>query len=413
MTVNPASPARLPGPPPRPACRRSRGGRTRAGAGQPPASQGDVVRIAYVIDCLGWGGAQRQLVELVRALPKDRYVVEVISLSDDKVAYVEVLRQAGIALTLIPHSGKWSWTTLVRLYQALRRFRPAIVHTGLFTADLYGRVAARLAGVPWVVSTTQSVDSDKPWHYVLVDRWLKTLTDHFIVNAEAVGEVLCARERVARRKITTIYNGIDLERFRGQEQDGALRRQYGISAAQPLIGIVGRLAPVKDHETFIRAAWHVCQQLPTCAFVIVGSGPLKSSLEQLVAHLGMGANVHFVDTQTEVERVYTALDLLVVTSRYEGCCNVILEAMATGKPIVATAVGGNPELVIPGQTGLLVPPRQPKRIAEAILTLLHDPEQARRLGRGGRHHVETQFALDRMVDQTEAVYRRLVERAAP
>ena len=366
--------------------------------------------IVFVVDDLNLGGAQRQLVELVIALPRDRYEAHVISLSGTKCACVEALRAGGIAFTCIAQSGKWSWSAFLRLYGALRRLRPALVHTGLFTADLYGRLAARLAGVPIVVSTVHSVDLDKPSRYVIVDRLLRRLTDRFITTAGAVRTVLGEREGVPAQRTTVIYNGVNLREFSPASSNGHLREELGWSGGEPLIGIVGRLAPVKDHETFLYAAALVRQAVPRARFVIVGDGPLRIALHHLVDRLDLGGHVRLTGSRAEVASVYDALDLLVVSSRYEGCCRVILEAMAMGKPVIATAVGGNPELVLAGQTGLLVPPEDPRHLADAILELLDYPERARAMGRAARHRAEQRFSLERMVEETDRVYQELLNR---
>ncbi|MDP3704015.1 MAG: glycosyltransferase, partial [Candidatus Omnitrophota bacterium] len=357
-------------------------------------------RICYIIDNLGRGGAQRQLVELVQALPKETYQVHVVSLSARKLAYAPTLRDAGIRLIEIPQSGAWSWGTFFRLVATLRRLRPDVVHTWLFTADLYGRVCAWLAGVPVIISAIRNTDPDKPRHYVAVDRLLRRVTDAFTVNAEAVKAVAVARERIEPGKLHTIYNGVDVERFKpnGKAEGGA-----------PLIGIIGRLAPQKDHETFLRAAALVARQAPGAQFLIVGDGPSWHALQELVRALGLEPNVHFLPSRTQITEVLAALDVIVVSSRYEGCCNVILEAMAMAKPIIATAVGGNPELIVPGATGWLVPPGDPPSLARAVGEALRQPQRAKLMGYWARKRAETHFSLPRMVEQTTALYRSLLK----
>jgi len=365
------------------------------------------VKIVHVIDDLGLGGAQRQLVELLSGLDRRRFDVSVIALSDAKVAYADAIRQLGIPLTLIPHAGAWSWATLTRLTQTLRSLRPRIVQTWLFTADLYGRLAAMRGGAERIISTVRSVEPDKPWQYVLVDRVLRRWTHRFIVNAEAVGRMLAVREGVPRDRIELIYNGVDLERWHPAHEDGVVRRALGLLGEHPLIGIVGRLAPVKDHETFLRAAALVVREVPKAQCVIIGDGPLRRALEELCCGLQLESRVHFLGAQARMEQVYAALDVIVVSSRYEGCSNVILEAMAMGKPVIATAVGGNPELLTP-RTGMLVPPGDAQRLAQAIITLLRDAAGARAWGAAARRDAEARFSLARMIEATQRCYESLL-----
>ena len=369
-----------------------------------------MVKVVYVIDDLGLGGAQRQLVELVKSLSKVRYDPHVISLSTTKTDYAEPIRSAGIPLRQIPQSGKWDQRCFRTLLKSFREIKPRLVHTWLFTADLYGRLAAWAARVPGIVTAVRSVEPWKPWHYVAADRLLCWVTDAFTVNARAVGEILAAREHVDRRKIYTVYNGIDLRAFDPARTDGVVRGRIGVGQGAPLIGIVGRLAPEKDHETFLKAAGLVSNQIPQVNFLVVGSGPLQDKLQRLRGALSLEKQVHFLPNQSDRAQLFAALDLVVVSSRYEGCSNVILEAMAMGKPVIATAVGGNPELILPGQTGLLVPPQDPEGLAEAMMELVRDPDRAQGMGRQGRRRVEEQFGLERMVDETDRFYQGLLDR---
>jgi glycosyltransferase involved in cell wall biosynthesis len=289
------------------------------------------------------------------------------------------------------------------------------VHTWLFTADLYGRLAAWLAGVPAcrargagrpvIMSAVRSVELDKPAHYVAVDRLLRRVTDGFTVNARAIGDILVRREHVDPSRIHTVYNGVDLSLFDPLRVDGAARRRFALGEEVPLIGIVGRFDPVKDHATFLRGAALVTRQLPHARFLIVGSGPLDAQLHRLVDRLGLAASVLFMESQSDVAAAFAAMDVVVVSSQYEGCCNVILEAMAMGKPVIATAVGGNPELVVPGHTGLLVPAQDSHAMANAIVRLVKTPHDARAMGRAGRQRIEQQFSLSRMIDEYERLYR--------
>lgn len=370
------------------------------------------LKIVFVIDDLGLGGAQRQLTELVKALPKTDYEAHVISLSVAKRAYAKAIREADVPVTLIEQSGKWSWHAYRFLSRAIRSAQPDIVHTWLFTADLYGRIAAWRAKVPVIISAVRSVEPDKSWHYVLADRLLRFVTDAFTVNAKAVGEVLTKREHVSPVKIHTIYNGVDLASLDPSVADGTVRSQLSLGQATPLIGIIGRFAPVKDHATFLRAAALVLRRVPSAQFVLVGDGPLRAELKRLVHVLDIEPSVHFLGNHANMAEVVGALDLVVVSSRYEGCCNAILEGMAMAKPMIATAVGGNPELVAPDRTGLLVPPQDAEQLAQAIRQLLEDPQRARAMGRHGRQRIEEAFSVSQMMTKTSRLYRELFVRAS-
>lgn len=366
------------------------------------------ITVAHIIDDLGIGGTQRQLVELVKHLPRDRYDVRVISLSTTKTHYHRTIKGMGVTLHEIPQSGAWDWRCLFALLRLLRSMRPTIVHTWLFTADLYGRIAAWLIHSPIVISSVRSVEPWKPRHHVMADRLLRHVTDGFIVNAKAIGDVLMSRERVNASAIHTIYNGLNLRLFDPAHTDGAVRRRFAPKETALLVGILGRLGPEKDHATFLRAAGFVHERLPAARFLIVGNGALERELRALTATLRLDGVVSFLESQPNIAEVFAALDLVVVSSRYEGCCNVILEGMAMGKPVIATAVGGNPELVADGTSGLLVPPQDPERLAEAIMALESDTARRRTMGRAARERAESHFTVDRMVQETIRLYQHLL-----
>jgi len=209
--------------------------------------------------------------------------------------------------------------------------------------------------------------------------------------------------------IHTIYNGIDLNMFDPNKVNETFRKRLGFESNTSVIGIVGRLAPVKDHATFIKAAALVLRDAPNAKFVIVGNGSMKSELERLAASMGIAASISFIEGQSTVADVFAAFDIAVVTSRYEGCCNVILEAMAMNKPVIASRVGGNPELVRPDENGKLFDVGDATQLSKAILELLQNSKQAQQMGKRGRQRIEADFTLERMVSETEKLYERLVK----
>ena len=367
------------------------------------------IRVAHVIDSLGLGGAQRQLVELVKALPKDRYEVSIISLSDEKREFEAELAAHGIHFTVLTHRGAWSWRTLGQVLKLIREARPDIVHTWLFTAGLYGRIAAKLAGVRLVVHAVRSIEPDKPGLYVVADRVLRWTTSAYVANAEAVGHVLLRRERVRKEAIAVCYNGVDLLRFTPETHNGALRKELNWSAEELIVGMVGRLEPVKDHGTFLRAAKLVIEKQPSVKFLCVGSGPLRAGLETLIRGLGIESNIRMIEKRSAAAAI-SAMDVVVVPSIYEGCSNVILEAMAMGKPVIASQVGGNPELVQGGSTGMLFPVGDARALAAAIFALAKDEESRRRMSEAALVLVRKHFTLGAMVVRTEAVYQNLMQR---
>lgn len=365
--------------------------------------RGEPIRIALVIDHLNRGGAQRQLVELAKGLAADtRWEPIVIALSTDQTALQHELLDAGVPVHLIHQYGAVDVSCLYQLTRLLKKLRPAIVHTWLFTADTYGRLAARQAGIRCRISGIRNTIDDMPWHYRLVNAWLSRSTDIVTINVDAIRQRLVKEARVADKKIRTVYNGIEAVQASG---NGFPRDLPG---ARPRIAMIARLDPQKDHKTFLEAAARVASQNPSAQFLIIGEGALRAQIEEQITRLNLRGQVHLLGERRDVRLILPEIDLCVLATHYEGCSNVIMEAMAAGKPVVATRVGGNPELIVDGVTGLLVSPQDPQQMAQAMLRVLAHPEQAQQMGQAGRRRIEEFFSLSRMVKQTASLYEELL-----
>ena len=205
--------------------------------------------------------------------------------------------------------------------------------------------------------------------------------------------------------------GLDLERFLGAEPlRGQLRSELGLHAG-PLVGIVARLVPIKAHEVFLEAARAIADASPAARFVVVGDGERRAALEALARRLGLGDRVSFLGWRADLDRIYADLDVVVLCSRNEGSPVSLIEAMAAGRPVVATAVGGVPDLVEDGVTGRLIPPDDGAALGRAVLEVLADPDRARALGEAGRQRVFPAFGAARLVGDIDRLYMRLVREA--
>ena len=364
-------------------------------------------RIGYVIGGLGKGGAEYQLAELLRGLDRERFAPCVFVLETGGY-WVEPIRALGVPVVEIPRRGSADVSRLVRLRRALRDFAPEVLHTVLWPGNSYGRLASLGLRIPVVIAAERNAIARPVWQ-VLVERALDRGTDAYLVNCAAVAAVLEQREGVARDKIRIIPNGIDLGRLPPFVADRrAARVASGLIAERRLVAQVGRLAAQKDHPTFLRAAAAVSAAVADVDALVVGDGEERAALEALAQGLGLGGRVRFLGLRHDVPALLGAVDVLALTSRFEGFPNVVLEAMATGAVVVAADVGGCRELVTPEETGLLVPPGAPEAFAAAILRVLGDAALARRLALAARRRVETEFTLDAMVRRTESAYAELL-----
>ena len=369
------------------------------------------IHVLHVIDGLNVGGAEISLRDLVQGLLQGgRYRVSVCySTPGPLVAEMAAL---GPPMVRLPRLARVDPLLLLRMCQAIRRDPPHIVHTHLFKSDFHGRVAARLCGVPVVVSTLQNCDgwADNP----LLGRiygFTARFADRLIAVSNEVRDFAMTHTRVAPDKLRVIPNSVALQRFVDQEEAGrALRREFGIAEGAPLLGIIARLAPQKDHLTLLEAAVRIRSALPEARFLIVGDGPLRKTLVTRACELGLDQAVIFCGLRNDIPAAMAALDLLVLSSRWEGLPVALVEGMAAARPVVATAVGGVPDVVLHGSTGLLVPPGDPAALAHACIQVLTDPDLRARLGHAGRARAEAHFSLDAMVRQTSQLYEELLSR---
>jgi glycosyltransferase involved in cell wall biosynthesis len=359
------------------------------------------IRVAHVVETLDLGGLEKLITEFARHTDRTRFAPMVVTigrrglLADE----VETLDCPVISLNRPPgvRSRVWSITQMARIF---RRERVGVVHTHSEGPLLFGAPAARLAKVPRVVHTRH--------HGPDLGSSRRALTG-MAFAARWVDCVACVADDGARRaadegidasKIQTIWNGIDLDRF-------AFR---GPAPGGPAV-VVARLSPEKDVETLLRATSIVARQMPEFRLEIAGDGPNRSGLEVLAKELNLGERARFLGRVDDVPALLGRASMLVLPSRMEGISLTLLEAMARGLPCVATRVGGNPEVVIDDQTGLLVPPGNPKALAHAIQTLWNDPERAEALGRAGRARAERHFDIRRTVATYESIYQTNIAEA--
>jgi glycosyltransferase involved in cell wall biosynthesis len=367
-------------------------------------------RVTYVIGELGKGGAEYQLVELLRGLDRRRFAPAVVSLSRGG-HWSATIRELGIALHELPQRHGFEVARLRGLRAILRTMRPHLLHTVLWSGNVYGRVAALGLGVPVVLAAERNVVRRPAWQ-VVVERVLDRWTTAYLVNAAAVAGEMCEQGGLPRSKMHLVPNGIDLTRLAPyDEARRAARERLGFAPARRLVAQVGRLAPQKDQATFLRAVARLAPQAPDVDFVIAGDGPLRDDLGNLARELRVDERVRFLGLRHDVPSLLAGADVLALTSRWEGLPNVVIEAMAMGAAVVATDVGGCRDLVGDGEAGYLVPVGDDAAVASALHRLLGDETERLRCVRAARRRVEADLTLERMVGRTEALYTSLLEAA--
>jgi len=231
-----------------------------------------------------------------------------------------------------------------------------------------------------------------------------------VANCIAVKKQAIQCEELPEEKMEVIYNGLDFSIYQDLQSDGILRQELRIKDAMPIIGMVANFNfEIKGHRFFLEAAKIVLEKIPHAFFILVGDGPLRKQSEQMAKELGIGEQVRFLGKRNDVPSIISNLNISVLSSTSEGLSNVILESMAAGKPVVVTNVGGSSEIVMDGVNGFLVPPADPPAMADAILTLLQNPEKAIQMGNAGKKLAQEKFSVEAMVRSYEHLYRALME----
>lgn len=380
----------------------------------------DNIKIAYFIGTLKIGGAEKHLLSVVRLLDRERFSPRVYCLSEGG-PLEEDFQQAGCPVTILRYKGLRPAEGEMRLKKAaaalrefcrtvaiLRRIKPDIVHCYLFHANIIGALAARLAGCPVIITSRRSLGyfKDGKPYYQWLENFVNRFTDVVTVNSKAVMEDVLKREALNPGKIRLIYNGINPTLYQScSSTREETRRSLGLSPETPLITTVANLIPYKGHVDLLRAAALIRREAPNIRLLLVGRDDgMGTELRKLAAELGITEKIIFAGPRNDIPKVLAATDIMVLPSHEEGFSNVILEGMAAGLPLIVTNVGGNLEAVINGESGLVVPPRDPGELAKAILLLLSQPDYAKQLGQAARKRVETCFTIDSMIKQYEELY---------
>jgi glycosyltransferase involved in cell wall biosynthesis len=359
------------------------------------------MKIAYFIDHLRGDGAQRYLTQLAIGLAQNGHQQTVLCLNDSyDASLVKQLDTIGIQVCVIGKGSLLTGRGLVSTWYRLRREQFQVAVTFLFFADILGRSLARTAGVPHVVSSIQNRNIGyKPWQRLLC-RFTMRWVDGVVLNSAHVRSFAITEEGAPANRITVIPNAIHTEDYCVPVDRSDVLDELGLAADQPVIGCVGRLTYQKGFDVLLEALSRLKRS--DLQLLVVGTGELEGELQAQTEALGLARQVRFVGYRRDIPRLLNVLDLYVQPSRHEGMPNALLEAMASGRPIVASAVDGNCELIQDGIDGWLVPPENAAALSNAIQTALSDKVEAQRRGRAARQHAEL-FTVEHLVTSWETL----------
>jgi glycosyltransferase involved in cell wall biosynthesis len=358
-------------------------------------------------------GPETFILSLLANINRKKYDVHLallVKTKDRRVRLLEELKKNGIAdhsIEIIHSPGKIQYTTIRTVHSILRTQRLDILHTNEHKSDVVGLIAAKLAGVGTVSSVHGWLsNSVRTKTYEAVDRLVVKFFDKIIVGSTALKNDL-VKNGIKSDKITVVHNAVRLEAFHESNVDPAIKQRLGLHPQSPVIGVVGRLSKEKGHQYILRAMCHVIRVFPAARLLVVGRGSAKPQLERLAKHLGIAGHVIFTGFYNDIRSVFQIIDVFVLASVRESLPMVVLEAMAAGKPVVATSVGGVSELVRHGQTGLLVKPKDSRSIAEAVISLLKEEQKRVAMGRKGRERIRASFSAPLLARKVEHVYNEL------
>jgi glycosyltransferase involved in cell wall biosynthesis len=366
------------------------------------------MRILYIIDDLRVGGAQVHLARLTTSLRATAgFDLEILSLGRSSPALLGQLPPDVPVRSFQMESVRQArfLPSFLHLVRYLRRTGPEIVHTYLNTAGVFGLVAARLAGVRRVITSRRDMGTFRSSRIAALEAFLSRVgADRVFCVCQAVADATRYRERIPEAKLRVLRNGIDTRAL-------VPRTRYRHDGPLRFCMVAAMNRPEKGHREFVEAAARTHHaHLGGVVFWLAGDGPLRPGLEALAERLGLGRVLAFLGERSDVPVILDEVDVLVVPSYTEAMSNAVLEGMAKGLPVIATAVDGNLETVVDGLTGRLVPPKDPTAIAEAMLAYAADPGLLERQGRAARSRVESAFDLETMTRAYEAEYRRLAAR---
>lgn len=361
------------------------------------------VKIAYLIGHLKTGGTQKHLYELLRRLDRSRFAPRIYCLRG-KGDMVQEFRRLGVHVEDLQLNGGGP-KGLVRLFRFARQLKKqeiSILHCYLPRANFFGAIAGRMARVPIVLISKRTLEAQKELKQIVRCRWADAWADAVVANSAEALRHAVVNGGCSLGKLHLVANGVDLSRYRTPVANGS-------NGKQPMVGTVVRLEAVKGPDAFVQAAARIAAEMPQARFVVVGDGAMREDLERAAAALGLGDRIRFMGQRDDVADILPTFSVFILPSLIEGMSMALLEAMAAARPIVATAVGGNVDLITHGENGLLVPPGDPEKMARAALQLLNNPAWASGLGRAAQTLVLHHHSADSMVRRLEEIYHELLQ----
>ncbi len=381
------------------------------------------IKVLRIISRLNIGGPSIHVINLNKGLDKKMFQSLLLcgDISDGEKSMLNEAKKSGIKLMSIPeltneHSLKLKdLKALLKIYLIIKKYKPDIVHTHTAKAGLIGRIAAHLALTPKIIHTYHGhvlhgyFSKPKTYLLRLMEKFLALITDSLIVVSDKIKTELINYKISKPAKFNIIKLGFNLNPFLNNHHlKNKLKENLELPYDSNLIGIVGRMVPIKNHKLFIEAASQIIAKKENTYFLIVGDGPLRKSIENLTYKLNINKNTFFTGWRNDLPLIYASLDILVCSSDNEGTSVSVIEAMASGCPVVTTSVGGHPDIIDEGNNGYLIEPQNTDTLANKILEILNNPNKSLRLGENARTDAKNNFSYDRLINDVQKHYKKLL-----
>jgi glycosyltransferase involved in cell wall biosynthesis len=368
------------------------------------------IKLLKMLTSFHIGGTERQVVNLALGIDPSRFDLHLACLrcSGSLLGELKSLQVPRPEFRIGRFYNPRTFWQGMRLAQYIRKNRIQIVHSYGFYSNVFTVPTAWLAGKSFVIASIRDTGDVLTPVQRRVQRMVCRLADCVLVNADAIRDKLI-EEGYAQAKIVVIRNGITLPKFAKRQRNSLLRQELALPLSAPLVVVFSRLNQMKGIQYFLDAAVILAQGFPDVRFLVVGDGESRKELEEYACRLGLGQRTVFTGFRSDVPELLAEAAVSVLPSLSEGLSNSLLESMASGVPVVATRVGGNPEVIEDGVTGLLVPPRDSAALAAAVARVLEDKDLASRFAQAGIRRVAELFSMERSVHETEHLYKRLVE----
>lgn len=369
-----------------------------------------MLRILFVVNGFAIGGGELKLLELIsemkRRYPK-QYRIVVASVGQSG-PLEEKFRKVADRTEIFFKRHAYDVTQIFGLIRLIQEERIQLIQTTLFYADILGTLAGILTGIrnviSWEVYTEQYTFKQK-WAYRLASKGLSLI----VAVSDATRKKMICEYHLPEAKVRTIHYGIDEKKFPSRNPN-EIRKRLGIPKDVIVFGTIARLTEQKGHRYLVEAMPKIIKSFPRVVFLCIGDGPLRTSLIQLAQDRGVLSYIQFLGFQSDVPSLLSIMDVFVLPSLYEGFPNAVLEAMACGKPVVATCVDGTPEAVIHGETGFLVPSQNPEALAEALIRMARNPSLRKKMGKNGKRRIYEHFLLEHQISAFDQLYKEIANR---